>query len=73
LVHHMVLSEHVSFFNKANIVQALEKIPKNSKVIIDASMTKVLDHDVKEVIKDYLLHAKLKEIEVQTIGDIINQ
>lgn len=66
-VHHFVLAEAVSFFNKASIIEALEKIPANSKVIIDCSNSKSIAYDVVEFIHDYQLHSKLKNIEVETI------
>lgn len=64
-VHHMVLAEQVSFFNKADIIQTLEKIPADSKVIIDCTQTKVIEHDIQEVIDNYQMHAQLKNIEVE--------
>ena len=36
-VHHLVLAEEVSFFNKASVMQVLDSIPANSKVIIDSA------------------------------------
>ena len=68
VVHHLVLAEEVTFFNKAGIVEALEAIPKNSKVIIDCTNSKAIDYDVAEFIRDYQLHAILKNITVETIG-----
>ena len=68
VVHHLVLAEEVTFFNKASIVEVLEKIPKNSKVVIDCTNSKAIDYDVAEFIRDYQLHAKLKNIAVETIG-----
>lgn len=67
-VHHVRLAEEVSFFNKASIIQALEAIPANSKVIIDCSNSKSIAYDVVEFIHDYQLHAKLKSIVVETIN-----
>lgn len=67
-VHHIVLAEEVSFFNKASIIEALEKIPAKAKVVIDCSKSKNISYDVLEVIRDYQLHAPLKKIEVETIG-----
>lgn len=67
-VHHFVLAEEVSFFNKASIIEALEKIPANSKVIIDCTNSKSIAYDVVEFIHDYQLHAKLKNIVVETIN-----
>lgn len=69
-VHHIVLAEEVSFFNKASIIAALEAIPANSKVIIDCSNSKSISYDVVEFIRDYHLHAKLKNIDVETIAFI---
>ncbi len=66
-VHHIVLAEEVSFFNKASIIQVLEAIPSNSKVIIDCSQSTSIAYDVVEFIRDYQLHAKLKNIHVETI------
>jgi MFS superfamily sulfate permease-like transporter len=67
-VHHIVLAEEVSFFNKASIIQALEAIPANSKVIIDCTNSKSIAYDVAEFIQNYRRSAKLKNISVQTIA-----
>jgi MFS superfamily sulfate permease-like transporter len=66
--HHLVLAEVVSFFNKANILQALDSIPANSKVIIDGSNSKLIAHDVAEIIKNYESSAKTKNISVEKIN-----
>ena len=69
-VHHLVLAEEVSFFNKASVLQALESIPANSKVIIDCSNSKSIAHDVLELIKEYEVNAKTKKILVEKINFI---
>jgi len=66
-VHHIILAEEVSFFNKASIIQALEAIPSDSKVIIDCTNSKSIAYDVAEFIQNYRSSAKLKNIVVQTI------
>jgi MFS superfamily sulfate permease-like transporter len=66
-VHHIVLAEEVTFFNKASIIQTLEAIPRNSKVIIDCTNSKSIAYDVVEYIQNYKRSAKLKNIAVQTI------
>lgn len=66
-VHHITLAEEVSFFNKASIILAIEAIPRDSKVIIDCTNSKSISYDVQEFIHDYQLHAKLKNIVVETI------
>jgi MFS superfamily sulfate permease-like transporter len=67
-VHHITLAEQVTFFNKASIINLLEKLPEQSKVVIDASGSTFVDHDILEVIADFKLHAGFKKIEVETIG-----
>lgn len=69
-IHHLVLAEEVSFFNKASIMKALEAIPSNSKVIIDCSNSKSIAHDVIEYICDYRINSKMKNITVETINFI---
>lgn len=70
VVHYIEMAQEVSFFNKASIIEALEAIPKNGKVVIDCSKSKSISYDVAEFIRDYHLHAKLKNIDVETIGFI---
>jgi MFS superfamily sulfate permease-like transporter len=69
-VHHLVLAEEVSFFSKANIIQALDTVPTNSTVIIDCTKSKSIAYDVVEFIRDYKINAKLKNITVETIAFI---
>jgi MFS superfamily sulfate permease-like transporter len=69
-VHHIVLAEEVSFFNKASVIKELEEIPANSRVIIDCTKSKSIAHDVVELIRDYRTNAKLKNITVETINFI---
>lgn len=69
-VHHLVLAEEVAFFNKASIIQALEAIPENSKVVIDCKNSKSIDYDVVELIQNYKSSAKLKNITVETVNFI---
>ena len=69
-VHHLVLAEEVSFFNKASVIKELEEIPKNSKVIIDCTNSKSIAYDVKELIRDFKSNAKTKNIIVETVNFI---
>lgn len=61
------LSEHVSFLNKASLQVMLEQLPADSKVIIDGSASKKIDHDALEIIYDYLVLAKDKNIDVELV------
>lgn len=69
-VHHLVLAEEVSFFNKASVIKELEEIPNNSKVIIDCSNSRSIAYDVVELIRDFRSNAKTKNITVETINFI---
>ncbi len=66
-VHHLVLAEEVSFFNKAGILKALDGFPEYAKVIIDCSNSKAIARDVVEIIENFIAHAELKNITVETI------
>jgi MFS superfamily sulfate permease-like transporter len=67
-VHHLEMAEEVSFFNKASVMQVLDAIPANSKVIIDCTKSKSIAYDVLELIKDYEINAKTKKIVVEKIN-----
>lgn len=62
------LAEDVTFLNKASILQTLNHLPENSKVIIDASNSVDIDLDVIEIIEDFQQSAKYKNIEVEVMG-----
>lgn len=65
----MKLAQEVSFLNKAAIKQTLGDLPENSHIIIDASETFYIDHDVVQLIKDFLaIGSKDKNIKVDLIG-----
>ncbi|TDD95753.1 SulP family inorganic anion transporter [Flavobacterium cellulosilyticum] len=66
-IHHIVLAQEVSFFNKASVIKALDAIPANSKVIIDFSKSKSVAYDVLEIVKDFEIHAKSMNIIVEKI------
>lgn len=62
------LSEEVTFLNKAAILNTLKEIPENSKVIIDASRTESIDHDVLEIFEDFKQNAVYNNIDLGFIG-----
>lgn len=62
------LSEDVTFLNKANILKTLDNMPNNTKVIIDASRSVEIEHDVNEIIEDFVEGAKFKDMEVEVIS-----
>jgi MFS superfamily sulfate permease-like transporter len=67
-VLHLRLSEHVSFLNKASIVQALNGLPNNSKVVLDGTTSKVIDHDVLEAIESFRQIAPERGIDLELRG-----
>lgn len=62
------LSEDVTFLNKANILKTLNQMPNDTKVIIDASRCVEIEHDVNEIIEDFIEGAKYRDIEVEVIN-----
>jgi carbonic anhydrase len=63
------LSNQVSFLNKASIKDTLWSIPEGSKVIIDASSSEYIDHDIQELIMDFKnVTAPEKKITLNVIG-----
>lgn len=60
----MTLAEEVTFFNKGAILKELDAIPENSTLIIDMSKTKYLDHDIIEIIQDFLGKANERNIKL---------
>ncbi|MEK7432666.1 MAG: carbonic anhydrase family protein [Cyanobacteriota bacterium] len=63
------LSQQLSFLNKASIVETLEDIPENSKLIFDATNTDYIDSDILDVINDFRdVTSKIKNIDVNLVG-----
>jgi carbonic anhydrase len=69
-VHRIVLAEEVSFFNKAKIKQTLNEIPNDSHVLIDGTKSRVIHHDVIDVIQAFKVKAESKSITVDMVGVI---
>jgi MFS superfamily sulfate permease-like transporter len=64
----MMLAEEASFLNKGSILKTLNDLKPGSSIVIDASKSKVIDMDVIEVIRDFTVNAKRKNIDVQVVG-----
>ena len=68
-VIHIDLAQEVSFLNKAAIKSTLNDIPENSKVIINASETVYIAHDVLDLIKEFKkITSKEQNIKVKLVG-----
>lgn len=62
------LSEEVTFLNKGAIIRELSEVPDNSLVIIDSSKCVDIDHDVLEVIDDFRVNAKDRNIQLEVVA-----
>lgn len=63
------LSEQVSFLNKAALKDVLWNLPDKSKVLIDATHSDYIDHDVLDLLKDFQDTVSVsKEIQVNILG-----
>ena len=66
--HHylnMEFAEEVTFFNKGAIMRELEKIPNDTYLEINLLKTRFLDNDIIEVLEDFLLKAKNRNINIK--------
>ncbi|MFW5700719.1 MAG: SulP family inorganic anion transporter [Cyclobacteriaceae bacterium] len=61
------LAQELTFLNKASILNAFVEIPDNSIVVIDATNTRYMHHDIFEIIEDFKINAKERNIDVTTI------
>lgn len=63
------LPQQATFLLKAALITTLRKIPNNSNVLLDASKTLYIDHDIREVITDFSKNlSNDKNISVRTEG-----
>ncbi len=68
-VIHIDLAQEVSFLNKAAIKTTLTSIPENSKVVINATDTVYIAHDVLDLIKEFKkITSKEQNIKVKLVG-----
>lgn len=66
---HIDLAQEVSFLNKAAIKSTLANIPENSNVIINASDTVYIAHDILDLIEEFKnIRAKEENIKVKLKG-----
>jgi MFS superfamily sulfate permease-like transporter len=66
---HIDLAQEVSFLNKSAIKETLLSLPENSKVVINATDTVYIAHDVLDLIKEFKKNrAKEENIKVKLVG-----
>ena len=62
------LTEHMTFLNKAALKRILREVPPGCTLTIDMTGTRILDHDVREVIEDFKTHAEADGIRLTVKG-----
>ncbi|MBS4071055.1 MAG: SulP family inorganic anion transporter [Algoriphagus sp.] len=62
------LQKDVSFLNKAPLMKELTQIPAGSNVILNASKAVFIDHDIQEVLNDFIDSAHTKNISITIEG-----
>ena len=69
--HHvnMTLAEEVTFFNKATILKELDALPNETYLEIDVRKTTYLDFDVIEILEDFAIKAKQRNIHIKLYSE----
>ena len=65
----MTLAEEVTFMNKGAIRKELYAIPENSFLELDVTETVFLDYDIIEILEDFRITAKERNIDVKLISE----
>ncbi|AQS94402.1 hypothetical protein BXQ17_10150 [Polaribacter sp. BM10] len=65
----MTLAEEVTFFNKGAILKELDSLPENTYLEIDVRKTRYLDNDIIEILEDFAIKAKERNIDIQLISE----
>lgn len=60
----MTLAEEVTFFNKGAILKELDSLPEKARLELDVRNTAYLDNDVIEILDDFALKARERDITV---------
>lgn len=71
----MIFAEEISFLNKASIQKELFNLPEGTNLELDISKTTYLDYDVVEILEDFIIQAKNKNINIHLIsesGNVLN-
>lgn len=64
----MTLAEEVTFFNKGAILKELDNLPKDTFLEIDLIKTRYLDNDIIEILDDFRIKAKERNIDIKLIS-----
>ena len=64
----MTLAEEVTFFNKGAILKELDSLPRDTYLEIDLLKTRYLDIDIIEILDDFSVKAKERNIDIQLVS-----
>lgn len=62
------LQKDVTFLNKAPLMKELSLIPDGSKVVLNGNKSFFIDHDIQELLNDFILTAPSRNIDVTVEG-----
>lgn len=65
----MTLAEEVTFFNKGAILKELDRIPRDTYLELDVRNTRYLDNDIIEILEDFSLKARNRNIDIHLISE----
>ena len=65
----MTLAEEVTFFNKGAILKELDNLPNDSYLELDVRKTRYLDHDIIEILEDFVIKAKERNIQIKLYSE----
>lgn len=65
----MTLAEEVTFINKGTILKELEALPEGTYLELDVRKTRYLDHDIIEILDDFSVKAKERDITIKLISE----
>ncbi len=65
----MTLAEEVTFLNKGSILRELDNLPKDTYLELDVRKTRVLDYDVLEILDEFSVKAKNRNIMIKLISE----
>ncbi|SNY94821.1 SulP family inorganic anion transporter [Flagellimonas pacifica] len=64
----MTLAEEVTFFNKGAILKELDSLPNDTYLELNLLNTRFLDNDIIEILEDFALKAKQRNIDIQLVS-----
>ncbi|MGB7842675.1 MAG: SulP family inorganic anion transporter, partial [Salinimicrobium sp.] len=67
-LYKMTLAEEISFLNKGAILKELHALPDNSTLQLDVRKTRTLDYDVLEILDEFAIKAKNRNINIKLIS-----